>query len=157
MDSRTSAELVFDQGLGDIFSIRIAGNIVNPDVLGSIEYAVAAAGVKLVMVLGHTACGAVAGACGNVRMGNLSGTLARIAPAVQRVAAGEEGPGPYQDRVAAANVCLSIDAILEGERAWGNMKNYMKELLTARAQGGIEAEELLVFPGLEETFANLLF
>ncbi len=114
MDSRTSAELVFDQGLGDIFSIRIAGNIVNPDVLGSIEYAVAAAGVKLVMVLGHTACGAVAGACGNVRMGNLSGTLARIAPAVQRVAAGEEGPGPYQDRVAAANVCLSIDAILEG-------------------------------------------
>ncbi|MBP9080115.1 MAG: carbonic anhydrase, partial [Flavobacteriales bacterium] len=83
MDSRTSAELVFDQGLGDLFSIRIAGNIVSPDVLGSMEYAVAAAGVKLVLVLGHTACGAIAGACEKVRMGNLTGTLERIAPAIR--------------------------------------------------------------------------
>ncbi len=113
MDSRTSAELVFDQGLGDIFSIRIAGNVVTPDVLGSIEYAVAAAGVKLVMVLGHTACGAVGGACDNVRMGNLTGTLERITPAIQRVAAGEADPGMHKDRVAAANVCVSIDAILD--------------------------------------------
>lgn len=113
MDSRTSAELVFDQGLGDIFSIRIAGNVVTPDVLGSIEYAVAAAGVKLVMVLGHTACGAVAGACDNVRMGNLTGTLERIAPAVQMAGAQNGDPKQFKDRVAAANVCVSIDAILE--------------------------------------------
>ncbi|MCC6840382.1 MAG: carbonic anhydrase [Flavobacteriales bacterium] len=113
MDSRTSAELVFDQGLGDIFSIRIAGNVVTPDVLGSIEYAVAAAGVKLVMVLGHTACGAVAGACDKVRMGNLTGTLERIAPAIRRANGGSNDPRPYLDRVAAANVCVSIDEILE--------------------------------------------
>ncbi len=111
MDSRTSAELIFDQGLGDLFSIRIAGNIVSPDVLGSMEYAVAAAGVKLVLVLGHTACGAIAGACDNVRMGNLTGTLERIVPAIRRVSADEE-PGTFKDRVAAANVCVSIDDIL---------------------------------------------
>ncbi|MBS1568147.1 MAG: carbonic anhydrase [Bacteroidetes bacterium] len=112
MDSRTSAELIFDQGLGDIFSIRIAGNVVTPDVLGSIEYAVAAAGVKLVMVLGHTACGAVGGACDNVRMGNLTGTLERILPAIGRVS-GDTSSAGFKDRVAAANVCVSIDAILE--------------------------------------------
>lgn len=113
MDSRTSAELIFDQGLGDIFSVRIAGNVVTPDVLGSLEYAVAAAGVKLVMVLGHTACGAVGGACDNVRMGNLTGTLERIQPAILRAGAGEKDLTNYKDRVAAANVCVSIDAILE--------------------------------------------
>lgn len=111
MDSRTSADLVFDQGLGDLFSIRIAGNIVSPDVLGSMEYAVAAAGVKLVLVLGHTACGAIAGACEKVRMGNLTGTLERIAPAIRRVPASAD-PGTFQDRVAAANVRVSIDHIL---------------------------------------------
>ncbi len=111
MDSRTSAELVLDQGLGNLFSIRIAGNIVSPDVLGSMEYAVAAAGVKLVLVLGHTACGAIAGAYDNVRMGNLTGSLERIAPAIRRVSAGAD-PGSYKDRMAAANICVSIDDIL---------------------------------------------
>ena len=82
MDSRTSAELVFDQGLGDIFSIRIAGNIVNTDILGSMEFACKVAGSKLIVVLGHTKCGAVKGACDHVEMGNLTEVLAKLQPAV---------------------------------------------------------------------------
>ena len=82
IDSRTSAELIFDQGLGDIFSIRVAGNIVNTDVLGSMEFACKLAGSKLLVVLGHTACGAVKGACDHVELGNLTDLLAKIQPAV---------------------------------------------------------------------------
>lgn len=82
MDSRTAAELIFDQGLGDIFSIRIAGNIANEDILGSLEFATAAAGSKLILVLGHTGCGAVKGACDNVELGNLTGLLQKIRPSV---------------------------------------------------------------------------
>jgi carbonic anhydrase len=82
IDSRTSAELVFDQGLGDIFSIRIAGNIVNEDILGSMEFACKVAGSKLVVVLGHSKCGAIKGACDHVQLGNLSTLLNKIQPAV---------------------------------------------------------------------------
>jgi carbonic anhydrase len=82
MDSRTSGELVFDQGLGDIFSIRIAGNVVTSNILGSLEYACAVAGSVLIVVLGHTNCGAIKGACDNVELGNLTNLLARIKPAV---------------------------------------------------------------------------
>ena len=82
IDSRVSAELVFDQGLGDIFSIRVAGNIVNEDILGSMEFACKIAGSKLVVVLGHSKCGAIKGACDNVQMGNLSTLLNKIQPAV---------------------------------------------------------------------------
>jgi carbonic anhydrase len=82
MDSRTSAELIFDQGLGDIFSIRIAGNIIMPSILGSLEYAVAVAGSKLILVLGHTGCGAIKGACDNIRLGNLNTVIDAIRPAV---------------------------------------------------------------------------
>jgi carbonic anhydrase len=82
MDSRTSAELVFDQGLGDIFSIRLAGGVISDNVLGSLEYACKVAGSKFIMVLGHTKCGAVKGACDAVEMGNLTGLLNKIAPAV---------------------------------------------------------------------------
>lgn len=82
MDSRTSAELIFDQGVGDIFSIRIAGNVITDGILGSLEYATAAAGSKLILVLGHTNCGAVKGACDNVKMGHLSSLLERIEPAI---------------------------------------------------------------------------
>ena len=81
IDSRTSAELVFDQGLGDIFSIRIAGNIVNTDILGSMEFACKVAGSKLIVVLGHTKCGAVKGACDHVEMGNLTELLSKLQPA----------------------------------------------------------------------------
>lgn len=86
IDSRTSAELIFDQGLGDIFSIRLAGNAVSPEVLGSMEFACKVAGSKLLMVLGHSKCGAVNGACDNVEMGNLTALLARIEPAAASVA-----------------------------------------------------------------------
>lgn len=82
MDSRTSAELVFDQGLGDIFSIRVAGNVVSGDILGSLEYAAAVTGIKLVVVLGHTNCGAIRGACDQVEIGHLTGLLQKIKPAM---------------------------------------------------------------------------
>jgi carbonic anhydrase len=78
IDSRTSAELIFDQGLGDIFSCRIAGNILNEDILGSMEFACKVAGAKLIMVLGHSECGAIKGACNNVKMGNLTSLLKKI-------------------------------------------------------------------------------
>ena len=82
IDSRTSSELIFDQGLGDIFSIRIAGNVVNTDIIGSLEFACKVAGSKLIVVMGHTQCGAIKGACDHVEMGNLTELLAKIQPAV---------------------------------------------------------------------------
>lgn len=82
IDSRTSAELIFDQGLGDIFSIRIAGNVINEDILGSMEFACKLAGSKLIVVLGHTKCGAIQGACNQIQLGNLSTLLNKIQPAV---------------------------------------------------------------------------
>ncbi len=85
IDSRTSAELIFDQGLGDIFSVRIAGNVLNDDILGSMEFACQIAGSKLVLVLGHSSCGAVKGACSHVEMGHLTGLLEKIQPSVDRV------------------------------------------------------------------------
>lgn len=82
IDSRTSAELIFDQGLGDIFSIRIAGNVVNTDIIGSLEFACKVAGSKLIVVLGHSNCGAIKGACDHLEMGNLTELLSKIQPAV---------------------------------------------------------------------------
>lgn len=82
IDSRTSSELIFDQGLGDIFSIRIAGNVLSEDILGSMEFACKIAGAKMVVVLGHTHCGAVKGACSHVEMGNLTPILSKIRPAI---------------------------------------------------------------------------
>jgi carbonic anhydrase len=83
IDSRTSAELIFDQGLGDIFSIRIAGNILNDDILGSMEFACKLAGSKLIVVLGHTNCGAIEGACNNVVLGHVTTLLNKIKPAIE--------------------------------------------------------------------------
>jgi carbonic anhydrase len=85
IDSRVSAEHVFDQGIGDLFSIRIAGNFVNEDILGSMEFACKLAGTKVLVVLGHTACGAVKGACDHARMGNLTALINKIEPAVYAV------------------------------------------------------------------------
>src|SRR6218665_4121854 len=82
IDSRTSAELIFDQGLGDIFSVRIAGNIINEDILGSMEFACKVAGAKFIVVLGHSKCGAIKGACDHVELGHLSGLLHKIQPAI---------------------------------------------------------------------------
>lgn len=83
MDSRTSAELIFDQGLGDIFSIRIAGNVLNDDIIGSMEFATKVAGSKIILVLGHTRCGAIIGACNDVQLGKLSGLLSKIKPVIE--------------------------------------------------------------------------
>ncbi len=85
IDSRVSSELIFDQGLGDIFSARIAGNFVNEDILGSMEFACKLAGTKSIVVLGHTSCGAVKGACDNAELGNLTAMLNKIKPAVNAV------------------------------------------------------------------------
>jgi carbonic anhydrase len=114
IDSRTSAELIFDQGLGDIFSARIAGNIVNEDILGSMEFACKVAGSKLVVVLGHTKCGAVKGACDHVEMGNLSTLLHKIEPAVSAV--DYEGDrssknGEFVEKVAETNVVWTVGEI----------------------------------------------
>jgi carbonic anhydrase len=82
IDSRTSVELIFDQGLGDVFSVRIAGNIINEDILGSMEFACKVAGSKIIVVLGHSKCGAIKGACDHLEMGNLTALLSKIQPAV---------------------------------------------------------------------------
>lgn len=119
IDSRVSAELVFDQGLGDIFSIRIAGNFINEDILGSMEFACKLAGTRLLVVLGHTACGAVKGACDNARLGNLTAMLRKIKPAVTATTSPED-PSlrnssnlEFVDNVSAKNVQLNIDRILD--------------------------------------------
>ncbi|MBL8008120.1 MAG: carbonic anhydrase [Ignavibacteria bacterium] len=83
IDSRTSAELIFDQGLGDIFSIRIAGNILNEDILGSMEFACKIAGSKLILVLGHTNCGAIIGACNEISIGHFTSLLNKIKPSIE--------------------------------------------------------------------------
>lgn len=116
IDSRVPPELVFDQGLGDIFSPRIAGNFVNADILGSMEFATAAAGSKLIVVLGHTECGAVKGACDNVELGNLTQTLSNISPAVY--ATEIEGPRNSQNKdfvnaVSHNNVAMTVQNILD--------------------------------------------
>jgi carbonic anhydrase len=80
MDSRVPVELVFDLTVGDAFSLRVAGNVINPDILGSLEFATKVSGAKLIVVLGHTSCGAVKGAVEGVRLGNLTGILERIVP-----------------------------------------------------------------------------
>jgi len=116
IDSRTSAEFVFDQGLGDIFSIRIAGNIVNTDILGSMEFACKIAGSKLIVVLGHTKCGAVKGACDHVEMGNLTELLAKLQPAVyqEKVTSGERSSknGQFVENVSEINVKRNVKNII---------------------------------------------
>jgi len=115
IDSRVSAELVFDQGIGDLFSIRIAGNFVNTDILGSMEFATKLAGTKVVVILGHTACGAVKGACDHATLGNLTGMLDKIAPAVTAVTEPTDasmrtsGNIDFVNQVAIKNVHLAID------------------------------------------------
>ncbi|MEY2830001.1 MAG: hypothetical protein RIQ33_1859 [Bacteroidota bacterium] len=112
IDSRTSAELIFDQGLGDIFSVRIAGNIVNDDILGSMEFACKVAGAKAIVVLGHTGCGAVKGACNHVEMGHLTGLVNKIKPAVEAVELKyPTANGEKVDLVATENVHLMVNEV----------------------------------------------
>ena len=117
IDSRTSAELIFDQGLGDIFSVRIAGNIINEDILGSMEFACKVAGSKIIVVLGHTKCGAVKGACDHIEMGNLTALLSKIRPAVDdektTTANRNSGNSEFVENVATINVNRTVKSILE--------------------------------------------
>ncbi len=118
IDSRTSAELIFDQGLGDIFSVRIAGNVVNTDVVGSLEFACHVAGSKLIVVMGHTQCGAIKGACDHVELGNLTDLLSKIQPAVyeenqtlDRSTRNSKNPS-FVENVADLNVRRSVRSII---------------------------------------------
>lgn len=116
IDSRAPAEIIFDKGIGEMFNARLAGNVANPDIVGSMEFACAAAGAKLVLVLGHSSCGAVNGAIDNVELGNLTGLLERIHPAV--VETQKEMEGPYKssntafaEAVTHNNVELTVEKI----------------------------------------------
>jgi len=117
IDSRTSAELIFDQGLGDIFSVRIAGNIINEDILGSMEFACKVAGSKIIVVLGHSQCGAVKGACDHVEMGNLTALLDKIQPAVmaEKTTKNDRNSknSEFVENVAMLNVKATVNAIME--------------------------------------------
>jgi carbonic anhydrase len=112
MDSRTSVELVFDQGLGDLFSIRVAGNIVNNDILASIEYAVKYIGSKVLMVLGHTECGAIKSAKQGVTDGHITDLLKRIQPSISKALLHDDKNYLFDDKVAYANVENSLEEIL---------------------------------------------
>jgi carbonic anhydrase len=112
MDSRTSSELIFDQGLGDLFSIRVAGNIVNNDILGSIEYAIKYVGSKVLMVLGHTECGAIKSAKQGVTDGHITDMLKRIHPSISKAMLKEDRYHKFNDNVAYANVEHSLEEII---------------------------------------------
>lgn len=134
VDSRVSAELVFDQGIGDIFSIRIAGNFVNEDILGSMEFTCKLAGTKVIVVLGHTACGAVKGACDDAKLGNLTTLLEKLKPAVEAVsepadtAKRNSANIDFVNNVAEKNVYMTIEnirersAVLKDMEAQGEIK-----------------------------------
>ncbi|WP_298237665.1 carbonic anhydrase family protein [uncultured Algibacter sp.] len=127
IDSRVSSELIFDQGIGDIFSVRIAGNFVNQDILGSMEFACKLAGTKLIVVLGHTSCGAVKGACDNAELGNLTSMLSKIKPAVKAIKEPEDvslrnsSNIEFVNNVAEKNVNLTIQKILEDSSVLAEM------------------------------------
>ncbi|RQO69224.1 carbonic anhydrase [Aquitalea sp. FJL05] len=127
IDSRTSAELIFDQGLGDIFSVRIAGNVINTDILGSLEFACHVAGSKLIVVLGHTSCGAIKGACDHVELGNLTELLSKIQPAVYEEshtldpARRNSQNTTFVENVADLNVRRSVRSIINRSYILGQM------------------------------------
>ncbi|GAA3644352.1 carbonic anhydrase family protein [Flavivirga jejuensis] len=129
IDSRVSAELVFDQGLGDIFSVRIAGNFVNEDILGSMEFACKLAGTKLIVVLGHTSCGAIKGACDDAKMGNLTKLIEKITPAVKAVSDPNDTSLrnsknlEFVDNVSKKNVELTIERIMKESDVLAEMQN----------------------------------
>ena len=129
IDSRVSAELIFDQGIGDIFSIRIAGNFVNTDILGSMEFACKLAGTRLIVVLGHTSCGAVKGACDDAKLGNLTSMLAKIKPAVDSTTLPDDinirnsSNISFVNDVAVKNVELNIQNILNSSEVISEMVN----------------------------------
>jgi len=146
MDSRTSVELIFDQGLGDLFSIRVAGNIVNEDILASIEYAVKYVGSKVLMVLGHTACGAINSAKKGVTDGHITDLLKRIQPAITKSLL-DDKDYMFEDKVAYANVDNSLEEILSRSEIVRDM--------FAKGQIGIVGGVYNVENGKVDFFKNL--
>ena len=121
IDSRVPVELTFDQGIGDIFSARVAGNIINEDILGSIEYACGVAGSKAILVLGHTKCGAVTAACQGVELGNITALLSKVKPAIKEV---QERTGQLEvEEVTKSNVNQSIQEIREKSALLADLEN----------------------------------
>ena len=137
IDSRVPVETVFDQGIGDLFSIRIAGNFVNDDILGSMEFACKLAGSKVILVMGHTSCGAVKGACDNAELGLLTGLLDKIKPAVNAVKTPAEESLrnskniDFVDEVAVMNVSLTIDEIRKRSKVLAEMESNGEILLVS--------------------------
>lgn len=164
IDSRTSAELIFDQGLGDIFSIRIAGNVVNDDILGSMEFACKIAGSKLIVVLGHSKCGAIRGACDDVQMGNLSTLLNKIQPSVYYERTTRENRNSsnadFVEKVSRIQVKRSVENIIE-------QSVVLREMIEKNEVGLIGAlydvetghveflEETLMFGGIKHFYLDV--
>ncbi len=147
MDSRTSVELIFDQGLGDLFSIRIAGNIVNNDILASIEYALKYVGAKVLMVLGHTECGAIKSAKDGVADGHITELLKRIQPSISKALLKDEHDHMFKDNVSYANVENSLEEIL-------TRSTIVKEMF-AKGQIGIVGGVYDIETGKVDFFKNL--
>ena len=153
IDSRTSAELIFDQGLGDIFSVRIAGNIVNTDILGSMEFACKIAGSKLVVVLGHSKCGAVKGACDHVEMGNLTELLSKLQPAVYQEKETKKERNStnvtFVENVAEINVKRSVKNIIE--------RSFILEQMVESGEIGIVGAMHNIDTGKVEFYKDVMF
>lgn len=153
IDSRTSSELIFDQGLGDIFSIRIAGNVVNTDILGSMEFACKVAGSKLIVVLGHTKCGAVKGACDHVEMGNLTELLSKLQPAVyqEQETKGDRSSknAEFVENVAEINVKRAVKSILQ--------RSYILEQMVEKGEIGIIGAMYNIETGVVEFYVDSEF
>ena len=147
MDSRTSVELIFDQGLGDLFSVRVAGNVVNSDILASIEYAIKYVGSKVLMVLGHTECGAIKGAKDGVTDGHLTDLLRRIQPSINKALLHDESEYMFSDKVAYANVENSLEEIL--------IRSHIVKSMFEKGQIGIVGGVYNVDNGQVDFFKNL--
>jgi len=154
IDSRTSAELIFDQGLGDVFSIRIAGNVVNTDIIGSLEFACKVAGSKLIVVMGHTKCGAVKGACDHIEMGNLTELLSKIHPAVYQekdtfqVEQRNSKNDLFVENVSTINVKRSVKAIID--------RSYILEQMIEKGEIAIIGAKHHIDTGIVEFYDDTL-
>lgn len=135
VDSRSPSELLFDQGLGKIINIRIAGNVVNRDVLGSLEYACVVLNTKLILVLGHTQCGAIQAACDDVKLGNVTSLLEKIKPAIEAeklTLDNRNGSNPdFVNSVGKENICLSIEHIRKGSKVIRELEKTGKIMIAA--------------------------
>ena len=153
IDSRTSAELIFDQGLGDIFSVRIAGNIVNTDILGSMEFACKLAGSKLIVVLGHSKCGAIKGACDHAEMGNLTELLAKIQPAVYQeksvVDNRSSSNAEFVEKVSTINVKRTVRNIIE--------RSFILEQMVENGEIGVVGANHNIETGKVEFYTDVMY